>query len=327
MRFARTIFFVLALVLPFAGTRAGEPLTVEAKIPLGKVAGRIDHLAVDLAHKRLFVAELGNNSVGVIDLSERKVVKRLSGLKEPQGLGYLASSDTLYAANAGDGSVRLFRGADLSPTGRIGLGEDADNVRIDSQADKVYVGYSNGAVAVVDPVKREVTGKIQLKGHPESFQLDPAGGKIWANVPDARQVAVLDRNSQRQVTEWPLNVRANFPMAIDPASRKILIVSRQPAKLIAFDADSGERKGETKTCGDSDDVFVDAKRQRIYVICGEGAVDIFKSSMPEFERIGSVHTVQGARTGLFVPELDRLFVAVRAKGAEPAAIWVLRPEP
>ncbi len=327
MRFAGAIVFVSTLFLPFAGTRAAEPMAVEAKIPLGKVAGRIDHLAVDLAHKRLFVAELGNNSVGVIDLSERKVIKRLSGLKEPQGVGYLASSDTLYAANAGDGSVRLFQGADLSPIGRIELGEDADNIRIDSQADKVYVGYGGGAVVAVDPAKREVTGKIQLNGHPESFQLDPAGAKIWANVPDARQVAVLDRNSQRQVAEWPLNVRANFPMAVDPASRKILIVSRQPAELIAFDADSGERKAETKTCGDSDDVFVDAKRQRIYVICGEGAVDIFKSSMPEFERVGSVRTVQGARTGLFVPELDRLFVAVRAKGAEPAAIWVLRPEP
>jgi hypothetical protein len=318
--------FAFVLSLSFAEARAAEPMNVEAKIPLGKVAGRIDHLAVDLARKRLFVAELGNNSIGVVDLAEGKVTKRLSGLQEPQGVGYLASNDTLYVANAGDGSVRLFRGADLLPAGRIELGEDADNVRIDGKANKVYVGYGSGAVAIIDPAERKIIGKIRLKAHPESFQLDPASGQIWANVPEAHQVAVLDRDSQRQISDWPLKVRANFPMTIDPVRKRILIVSRRPAMLIAFDAESGARKAEIKTCGDADDVFVDAKRQRVYVVCGEGVVDILKAA-PKFEHIGRIRTVPGARTGLFVPELDRLFVAVRASGTEPAAIWILRPEP
>src|SRR4051812_2216692 len=86
------------------------PLVLEAKIALGKVSGRIDHLAVDLGRQRLFVAELGNNSVGVVDLREGKLITRIVGLKEPQGTGYESSTDTLYVANAGDGSVRLFQG-------------------------------------------------------------------------------------------------------------------------------------------------------------------------------------------------------------------------
>jgi hypothetical protein len=326
VHFVRIAAFAFALVLSFAGARAAEPMKVEAKISLGKVAGRIDHLAVDLARKRLFVAELGNNSIGVVDLAEGKVTKRLSGLQEPQGVGYLASNDTLYVANAGDGSVRLFRGADLSPAGRIELGEDADNVRVDGKANKIYVGYGSGAVAIIDPAGSKIIGKIRLKAHPESFQLDPASGQIWANVPEAHQVAVLDRDSQRQISEWPLKVRANFPMTVDPENKQILIVSRRPAMLIAFDAESGERKAEIKACGDADDVFIDAKRKQAYVICGEGVVDILKAA-PKFEHIGRIHTVPGARTGLFVPELDRLFVAVRASGTEPAAIWILRPEP
>src|SRR5215468_1241875 len=88
------------------------PLQLEAKIPLGEVAGRIDHLAIDLSRQRLFVAELGNDSVAVVDLKAGKVKHVITGLKEPQGIGYVPSSDTVFVANAGDGTVRLFRGED-----------------------------------------------------------------------------------------------------------------------------------------------------------------------------------------------------------------------
>ena len=127
-----------------------EPLVLEAKIPLGDVRGRIDHLAVDLNRQRLFVAELGNDTVGVVQLKDRSVALRLVGLKEPQGIGYVASTDTLYVANASDGTVRLFQGPSLSPTGRIELGDDADNVRVDDTAREVWVGYGSGALAVID---------------------------------------------------------------------------------------------------------------------------------------------------------------------------------
>src|SRR5215813_7914605 len=114
-----------------AAQTAGAPLAQEAKIPLGDVSGRIDHLAIDLPRRRVFVAELGNNTVGVVDLDDRKVVHVIGGLKEPQGIGYLPSSDTVFVANAGDGSVSLFRGSGYQAAGRIDLGDDADNVRID----------------------------------------------------------------------------------------------------------------------------------------------------------------------------------------------------
>src|SRR5690348_271296 len=80
-----------------------QPLVLEAKIPLGDVKGRIDHLAFDPGRKRLFVAELGNDSTGVVDVGAAKVVSRIAGLKEPQGVGYVPWTDTLYVANAGDG--------------------------------------------------------------------------------------------------------------------------------------------------------------------------------------------------------------------------------
>src|ERR1700680_4956 len=117
------------------------PLQLEAKIPLGDVRGRIDHMAIDLARQRLFVAELCNDSVSVVDLKDRKVLRRISGLKEPQGVGYVASTDTLYVANAGDGSLRLLRGPDYAVSGQIELGDDADNIRVDRDTNRLFVGY------------------------------------------------------------------------------------------------------------------------------------------------------------------------------------------
>lgn len=316
---------LFAAVLSVNEMQAAEPLSIEAKIPLGKVEGRIDHFAIDLARKRLFVAELGNNSVGVVDLAERKVTKRITGLKEPQGLGYFAATDTLYVANAGDGSVRVYQGADLQPAGGIDLGSDADNIRVDAAAGRIYVGFGRGGIAVIDPATRAKIGEIALKAHPESFQLDPTGTTIWANVPDAGEVAVVDRNAGKQAGMWPLKeARANFPMAVDAGGRRVIVVSRRPAQLIVFDKDTGAIAAQANSCGDSDDVFVDDKRKRIYVICGEGFIDVLESA--SLRRLDRIRTVAGARTGLFDPELDRLFVAVRASGGgEPPAIWLFRP--
>src|SRR5215510_5216321 len=124
-----------------AGADATVPLAVEYKISLGHVEGRIDHLAVDVDRQRLYIAELGNDAVGVVDLRERKTIRTLTGLKEPQGIGYVSSTDTVYVANSSDGSVRLFQGPDLTASARIDLGADADNVRVKDAAQQVVVGY------------------------------------------------------------------------------------------------------------------------------------------------------------------------------------------
>lgn len=318
---------LVPLLSAIAGVETGG-LQLEEKISLGQIAGRIDHLAVDRDRGRLFIAELGNDSVAVIDLKARKLLRRLPGFKHPQGIGYDRVSDLLFIANEGDGAVHLLRGEDFAPLGRIDLGEDADNIRVDAKAHRVYVGYGAGAIAIIDPSARTKIGNIVLKAHPESFQLDPANARIYANVPDAKQVAVLDRQSGMPVAAWPIpNARANFPLAIDESSQRVLVVARHPPKLIVFDSSNGSIVKEVPVCGDADDLFVDSKRRRVYVSCGEGVVDVFEQHDSEYRRVGHIASVAGARTSLFVPELDRLFVAVRSTAAEPAAVWVFRPLP
>lgn len=323
---ARVLALLVGLIV---ATSAGAqtppaPLVLEAKIPLGSIGGRIDHLAVDLKRQRLFVAELGNNTLGVVDLVAGKVERTITGLSEPQGVAYEPTTDTIYVANAGDGSVRVLRGEDLATVGQIDLGDDADNVRIDAARNRVLVGYGAGALAILDPTTRTKVGDIRLQAHPESFQID--GDRSFVNVPDARLIEVADLPKNQVVGTWPTQPNhSNFPMAIDREAHRLFAVFRSPARLVVMSTADGSVVGSLDTCGDADDVFVDAKRHRVYVTCGAGLLDVFEDRGGNYQRIGQTPTVSGARTSLLVPELDRLFVAVRASGNEPAAIWVFRP--
>jgi YVTN family beta-propeller protein len=300
---------------------------LESKIPLGEVIGRIDHLGIDLKRQRLFVAELGNDSVGVVDLAAGKVLRTISGMSEPQGVAYVPFADSVYAANGGDGSVRVLRGDDLAPIARIELGSDADNVRVDGQRNRVLVGYGKGALAVIDPAARTKAADIPLKAHPEGFQIDETGTRAFVNVPEAREIQIVELAAATNRSLPMRDAGANFPMAIDGEAHRVLVVFRSPPILMALSTQDGRVVAKLDTCGDADDVFVDARRHRIYVSCGEGVVDVMEPGEGGYRRLARAPTVSGARTSLFVPELDRLFVAVRASSVEPAAIWVFKPIP
>ena len=326
----KALALALASLATAVAARAADPppLVLDGKIALGKVSGRIDHLAVDLERGRLFVAELGNDTVGVVDLRGGSVLHRIKGLREPQGVGYVAAADTLYAADAKDGVVTIFRGEALTPAGRIDLKDDADNVRVDAAGKQVYVGYGSGALAVIDAATHAKLADIPLKAHPESFRLDPASSRIYVNLPDAREIAVVDRAARKQVAAWHVpEAGANFPMALDTESKRVLAVFRHPPLLVALDAASGAVAAKIGTCGDADDVFVDQKRKRVYVSCGAGYIEAFAADGDGYRSLARLPTASGARTSLFVPALDRLYLAVRATASEPAAIWVYRPQP
>jgi DNA-binding beta-propeller fold protein YncE len=252
-------------------------------------------------------------------------MRRIAGLREPQGVAYAPFADSIYVANAGDGSVRVLRGEDLAEVGRVELGDDADNVRVDAQRSRVLIGYGKGALAVIDPASLMKTADLRLKGHPEGFQIDETGTQVFVNVPDARDIEVVDLATEASRSLPMEGLRSNFPMAIDHDVHRVLVAFRSPATLLALSSQNGRVAAKLETCGDADDVFVDPRRRRVYVSCGEGVVDVLEQSGTGYRHLARAPTVSGARTSLFVPELDRLFVAVRARSNEPAAIWVFRP--
>jgi YVTN family beta-propeller protein len=319
----------LMLVDTAVAAQSGDngPLQLEAKILLGDVRGRIDHMAIDLERQRLFVAELGNDSVGVVDLANRSVIRNIAGLNEPQGVGYEPSTDVLYVANARDGSVKLFDGNAYKPAGQIELGSDADNVRIDAKAGRVVIGYGDGGLAMVDPSTRRKVQTVPLKAHPESFQIDANTGRVFVNMPDAHAIAVIDGKSGKALATWPLDGSGNFAMALDRDRSQLLLAFRSPPELAVFSMDDGKSLFKAETCGDVDDLFVDSKRQRIYISCGAGSLDVFETVGTTYRHMARIATSAGARTSLFVPEMDRLFVAVRAGLAGQPAIWVFKPMP
>jgi hypothetical protein len=296
------------------------PLLLERSIELRNVSGRIDHLALDAANQRLFIAELGNGTVESLDLKTGRSLGRIVGLSEPQGLAYLGSRDELVVASGGDGTVRFYRGSDLSPLASIDLGDDADNVRIDPATGRVVVGYGK-ALALVDPVSRKLISTIVLPAHPEAFQIKD--GKAFVNVPDAGGIAVVDLAARKLLTVWPNHGwRFNFPMALE--GEQAAVVYRLPARLGLVDLRTGAVRERQPTCGDSDDAFFDTPRHRLYLICGSGDVEVFARSDRGLRSLGRVSTRQGARTGLWDPATDRLYVAARAAGGKAAAIMVLR---
>jgi DNA-binding beta-propeller fold protein YncE len=300
------------------------PLALAQTIRLADVRGRIDHLAVDREDARLFVAALGNDSVEVVDWRAGARVARITGLHEPQGIGYAPSANRLFVANAG-GGVDVFEASTLRRMSRIPGLDDADNVRLDAATGKVYVGYGH-ALAAIDAGSGKVLDTVDLAGHPESFQLESTGTRIFVNVPGAAQVAVVDRSKNAVIGTLSIGKeRANFPMALDEAGHRLFVATRKPAALLIFDTQTSARTAELPIAGDADDLFYDRKRQRLYVICGEGAVDVVQQKDADhYERAGEIPTAHGARTGLFVPASDALFVAVPAHAGVPAEIRVFK---
>ena len=317
---------VLAPSVGLAQQDGGTLLVLESKIDLGAVNGRIDHLAFDVSRKQVFIAELENNTVGVVDLGGTRLLQRISDLNRPQGVGYVPSADALFVANGGDGTVRVFKGGEFALTGRLTLGADADNVRVDPETSHVIVGYGSGALAAIDPTTRTKIRDIALAGHPESFQISARARQIFVNLPDAQSIIVVDRDTGGQVASWSTGGdRGNFAMALDEENQRVLAIFRNPPKLNARDMRTGAVVAERDTCGDVDDVFVDEKRRRVYVTCGEGFIDVLNAS--DYARLARITTRPGARTSLFIPPLNRLAVAARASEREPAELWVYRATP
>src|SRR3984893_18750453 len=223
-----------ALLMGAGPARAQLALTLESKIPLGDIRGR--HMAVDLHRQRLFVAELKNDSVGVIDFERREIVHMISDVKRPQGLAYVPAADTLFVANGGDGSLRMFEGAQYRALEPIHVGDDADNLRFNPESNLIYVAYGEGALGIVDVASRRKIRDLALTAHPESFQIERQTSWIYVNVPKEQAVVVLDRASGHRLANWPTGNASNFPLALNAAAGHVLVAFRNPANLVAFAA-------------------------------------------------------------------------------------------
>lgn len=294
-------------------------------ISLSNVNGRIDHMDIDVDGGRLFVAELGNNSVDVLDLMNGKRIHSIIGLDEPQGIVFAPESKKIYVANAGDGTVDVFNSDSYALIKTINLSNDADNMRYDPNQKLVYVGYGNGALGLIDIVTDNLVGNIKLGGHPESFQisyeLQPG---IFVNVPGDDSIEVVDGQKRVAIAKISnTDAHGNYAMALDEDSRRLFVVYRQSSQLFVISVDSGKPITKLNVVGDADDIFYDYKNKQIYVTGGEGYLQVIsQDDANTYHEAVKIPTANGARTSLFVPETNRLYLAVPAYFGQEAQIQV-----
>ncbi len=325
----RPLLLHLPICLACAAQAANTPtLKLVQTIPLSGVKGRFDHFAIDSKGQRLFVAALGNSSLEVIDLAAGKRLQSVPGMAKPTGVLYLPQANQVLVANGDDGTLKILSGSDYTLVHNLTGLDDADNLRFDAKTKLGWLGYGDGAFAIIDPAAAKSVARVKLQAHPESFQLEPDDNRIYVNLPDAKQIAVLDRESRAVLAHWPMDkFQANFPMALDAAHHRLFAGCRKPARLVVFDTAAGKPVTDVAISGDTDDLFYDAARKRLYVSCGEGFIDTIEQSSPDtYKRSSRLPTASGARTSYFSPDLDRLYLAVPGGGSQHAEIRVYQPQ-
>jgi len=298
----------------------------EKEILLPGVKGRIDHIDFNSTDQVAYVAALGNNSLEIVDIKSGRVTGSIKGLDEPQGVGYISKHKEIFVANGGTGECNFYNAIDLKKTGRIKLDDDADDVRYDADADRIYVGYGSGGIAIIDAAAHKLVGNIALPSHPESFQLDAKTGKLWVNLPGSGAIGVADLKQLKLVNKWSrLLPRSNFPMAYDAEQHRLIVGYRLPAKLIVYDSEHGKEIFSAAMAGDADDLYWDKANKVIIVSGGDGSINVYQQAAgASYEESLSLQTRSGARTSLLVPGLGLYLVAARAEGDEKAALWVYK---
>jgi DNA-binding beta-propeller fold protein YncE len=317
----------------FAAQQDSQVLSLEAHISLPNVEGRIDHFGVDVKGQRLFVAAVDNHTLEVIDLKSGKRVHTITGLAEPQGVFYDPSTNRLFVACGLDGVTKVFDGTTFHVLATAKYPDDADNIRYDALTKSVIVGYAGakhlrkreegtGGLGFIDANGKK-TGDIVVDAHPESFQLEKSGPRLFVNIPEKKEIEVIDRLKRAVLARWSVSEENNFPMAFDEAHHRLFVACWKPPRLVIFNTETGKAVATGEVAGSSDDLFYDSQRARIYVLTSQGFLEVFQQKDPDhYDRVARYPTPPHTQTGLFVPEWGKLFAAVPKQGEQSAEVRV-----
>jgi DNA-binding beta-propeller fold protein YncE len=327
--FPRALIAAALAALPSVG-RAAEPATLELvqTIPLKGAAGRLDHMALDAKNARLFVANLSNNSLDVVDLKAGKLGKQIPDQKKIQGVAYATHQDRIFVGNGEGGACNVFDGHDYKLLKSIKL-PDADNVRYDGPAGLIYVGHAEHALSAINAETLEVKFEVKLPGQPEAFEIDLARSRVYINTVRPSFLAVVDLHERKVIAKHTLpSAEGNYPLALDAESQRLFVGCRKPSKVVAVDAKTGKELAAIDIPADIDDLFLDSKRHRLYATCGEGFLTVIA-----VKRDGGLEVVEKTavpkvtRTCYFDAAGDRLYVPVpRQDGQDGPTLRVYKPK-
>jgi hypothetical protein len=317
----------------FLGCKGQQPfgaelLKLEKEISMPDVKGRIDHMDVNLKARIVYMAALGNNTLEVIDIANGKLIHSIKGLDEPQGVGYVPQRNEIVVANGGNGDCYFYSADSFEKVATVHLSSDADDIRVDSAAKKIYVGYGSGGIAVIDADTHKQVGDVQVPAHPEGFQIDKVLDRLYVNLPDAGIVGVISLSEMKLIGKWRNNtLAANFPMAIDTIQHHVFIGYRKPARMLVMNGRNNKAISSLDIVGDTDDLYYDNYSNTIYISGGDGSINLFKEEGSTYKQIANIPTSNGARTSLLIPQLRLFAVAARAAAGKSAALLVYQLQP
>jgi hypothetical protein len=321
-----TLWAAISVVALFIATPAraadNSGLKRIQTIALSGPEGRLDHLALDRVHHRLFVANMPNSSLDVVDLAQGKLVHQVPGQNGIQGIAYAPDLNLIFVGN-GSGSCNVFDGRDYHLVKSLRPGDDCDNVRYDPNTKRAYVIHAPQSLAVVDARTQQVVKDIRLPGDPESFQLEKGRPRIYLNTPSPAQVVVIDTDKQVVASVYRLKRGgSNFPMALDEGNHRLFVGCRRPPLLDVLDTETGREVTSIEIPGDTDDIWYDAGEKRLYVSTGAGYLAVIRQvDSDHYETVARVPTERGARTCLYDPASRRLYLVVPRHLGHPE-IWV-----
>jgi DNA-binding beta-propeller fold protein YncE len=309
---------------------AAEPLVLTEAIPLEGIKGRFDHFGI--GGGRLFVTALGSNAVIAMNLSARTVEHTITEVRNPQGVVYSPETGKIFVSSGTDGKVHVFDATSYQQIAAVDFEGGADNLRYDAANRRVYVACGDdartGAIATLDAVTNaRLDETYPLGGEPEAFQLEKSGPNIYVNVPDLKQVVVVNRQT-RAITRWPLQgVAGNFAMALDEADHRLFVGTHAPARIAVFDTRTGQMIAALPGVQGSDDLYFDAERRRIYMPGSQGYIYVYRmNDGDDYQLVARVPTALGAATAGYWGKLgkgfDRFYLAVPARGNNPAEIQI-----
>jgi len=327
-----------------------QPLRLVQTIPLPGVKGRLDHMAVDLEKKRLFVAAVANNSLEVVDLAGGKVIKSLTGMNDTQDALFLGGDFNKLFVSSLDGHLRVFQGESFWLVQDFKIEPDPNRLFYDPTTNFIYFGYG-GQNAGFDAYER--VGILQPKrgagydqlvadmiaptprpGHLAEIAMDDNGILL---VCDSRADVIyqFDTRKRQLIKSWAAGGDGAGDMALDRTRHRLFVGTRIRPEMTVYDSLSGKQIQSLPGPETMDGVYYDANLKRVYMTGGRwygtpdaspGWVYVYQQKDPDhYEVISKLKTRPGSGTSLLVPQFNRFYVASQAMGDQEAAILVYEP--
>jgi DNA-binding beta-propeller fold protein YncE len=332
------IMALLVLAGVIAKAKDNPPLKLVETIPLpGLKDGDFDHFAFDLEGHRLFLTGEENDKVLVFDTSTNKLIHTIEESKAPHAILYRGDLKKLFVVEGDASAVKVYDSDSYKPISEIKVSIDADSIAYDASTHFLYV--VNGGreahtpyslISVIDTNNSKKLRDIKIdSNHVEAIVLEKSGPRMFMNITGKDAVGVMDRNKSALQATWPLPAgdKSNVAMALDEADHRLFVVTRNPGKLIVLNSDTGKVVTSVPTVGMVDDMAYDAKQKRIYV-AGDQFVDVFyQKDADHYDRLDKIPGSFRAKTGIFVPELNRYYLAVPHHENHQAEVRVYDVQP